>query len=144
MEQLHAFVLFALVAGFTPGPNNLMLATSGVNHGLKRTLPYMLGVSGPRGQFIARPWLQTGLQIAGSLYLAWPAWKIALAPAVQGAAEAGRPLSFLQAAAFQWINPKEPLINSEAPPRYGRRDIFQSHKRLKNEGIWKPGFQIPF
>lgn len=116
--NLSAFLLFALVAGFTPGPNNLMLATSGVNFGLRRTLPHLLGVicgypvlfaaagTGLGGIFLQFPALKLALTIIGSIYLLWLAWRIAFASAtLQGNANA-RPLTFLQAAAFQWVNPK--------------------------------------
>lgn len=116
--NLSAFFLFALVAGFTPGPNNLMLAASGVNFGLRRTLPHLLGVvagypvlfaavgTGLGGVFQRLPWLHTALMIVGSLYLAWLAWKIAFAPAMSSDPGERRPLNFWQAAAFQWVNPK--------------------------------------
>ncbi|MBW3566507.1 MAG: LysE family translocator [Proteobacteria bacterium] len=116
--NLPAFFLFALVAGFTPGPNNLMLAASGVNFGLRRTLPHLLGVvagypvlfaavgTGLGGVFQRLPWLHTALMIIGSLYLAWLAWKIAFAPAMSADPGERRPLNFWQAAAFQWVNPK--------------------------------------
>ncbi|HEX7029600.1 MAG TPA: LysE family translocator [Gammaproteobacteria bacterium] len=117
-SNLPAFLVFALVAGFTPGPNNLMLATSGVNFGLRRTVPHLLGVVagfpvlfaaaglGLGGLFQRFPWLHVGLTIAGSAYLLWLAWKIAFAPAVKNGANRARPLTFWQAAAFQWVNPK--------------------------------------
>jgi len=116
--NLPAFLLFALVAGFTPGPNNLMLAASGVNFGLRRTLPHLLGVmagfpvlfavvgAGLGGVFQRFPWLHAALMVAGSLYLAWLAWKIAFAPAMSSDPGERRPLNFWQAAAFQWVNPK--------------------------------------
>ncbi|HEX7048458.1 MAG TPA: LysE family translocator [Gammaproteobacteria bacterium] len=116
--NLPAFLVFALVAGFTPGPNNLMLATSGVNFGLRRTMPHMLGViagfpvlfaavgAGLGGLFERFAWLHVVLAIAGSAYLLWLAWKIAFSAAVTNGANASRPLTFWQAAAFQWVNPK--------------------------------------
>lgn len=115
---MPAFFLFALVAGFTPGPNNLMLATSGVNFGLRRTMPHAAGViigfpllfaavgAGLGTLFTQLPWLHTALTVLGSIYLLWLAWKIAFAPATVGTKEGARPLTFLQAAAFQWVNPK--------------------------------------
>ena len=116
--NLSAFLLFALVAGFTPGPNNLMLATSGVNFGLRRTLPHLLGViggypvlfaaagAGLGSLFLQLPWMKLALTVVGTAYLLWLAWRIAFASAMQRQVDNAKPLGFLQAAAFQWVNPK--------------------------------------
>ena len=95
-----------------------MLLASGANFGLRRTVPHMLGISGGHaamvalvglgllGLFTALPWLRTGLTVVSVAYLLWLAWKIAnAAPPAEGAAK-GRPLTWAQAAAFQWVNPK--------------------------------------
>lgn len=115
---LFLFVQFAFVASITPGPNNLMLMASGANFGFRRTLPHMLGVGlgfifmvgtvgiGLAGVFVAFPWTYTALKIASVVYLLYLAWKIANAAPPTPGAEAGKPFSFLQAAAFQWVNPK--------------------------------------
>jgi threonine/homoserine/homoserine lactone efflux protein len=109
---------FALATSITPGPNNLMLMASGANFGLRRTLPHMLGVSlghmflmimvglGLVRLFELWPVLHTGLKVAGTAYLLLLAWKIARAAAPSGGDAEGRPLTFLEAAAFQWVNPK--------------------------------------
>lgn len=118
-ELLAALVVFAFVTSITPGPNNLMLLASGANFGLRRTVPHLLGVSGgfaamivPVGLgimalFDAWPPLYTVLRAASVAYLLWLAWKIATAaPPPEGAEAGGRPLTFVQAALFQWVNPK--------------------------------------
>jgi threonine/homoserine/homoserine lactone efflux protein len=118
-EIFLALVGFATVTLFTPGPNNLMLMASGTNFGVARTLPHMLGVAfgfgamvflvglGLMGLFERIPQLETILKFAAIAYLGWLAWKIAHASAPRDSGETtGRPLSFLQAAAFQWVNPK--------------------------------------
>ncbi len=117
-DLLLALTGFAAVATVTPGPNNVMVMTSGANFGFRRTLPHMLGIAfgfgfmvmlvglGLAQVFTAVPQLKTVLTVAGIVYLLWLAWKIAHAAAPGSAAVAGKPLSFLQAAAFQWINPK--------------------------------------
>jgi len=117
-ELLAALILFAFVSSITPGPNNLMLMASGANFGFRRTIPHMLGIGlgftfmvlmvglGLIGLFEAFPVSYTVLKVASVLYLLWLAWKIAnAAPVTQGEA-AGTPMTFLQAAAFQWVNPK--------------------------------------
>lgn len=117
-ETLLALVGFAFVTSVTPGPNNLMLLASGANFGFRRTVPHMLGISlghalmvllvglGVGGIFAALPALGAALKVAAVIYMLWLAWKIARsAPPEEGDA-AGRPFSFWQAAAFQWVNPK--------------------------------------
>lgn len=119
MNTLPAFVLYALASSITPGPNNLMLLASGANFGVRRTAPHALGVSvgfgvmvmivglGLGGLFLAQPALQLGLKIAGLAYILWLAWKIATAAPARGdVATSGAPLTFIQAALFQWVNVK--------------------------------------
>lgn len=109
---------FAFVTSITPGPNNLMLMASGANFGFRRTIPHMLGVAlgfvamaflmglGLSQAFDALPWLHTVLSVVSVIYLAWLAWKIARAAPASAGEVTGRPFTFLQAAAFQWVNPK--------------------------------------
>ncbi len=117
--MLPAFVLFAFVSSITPGPNNLMLMASGANFGFRRSIPHMLGIGvgfvvmvllvgvGLIRLFDAFPLSYTLLRVASVGYLLWLAWKIAnAAPPEDGAAPGGRPFSFVQAALFQWVNPK--------------------------------------
>lgn len=117
-DLLAALAVFAFVSSITPGPNNLMLLASGVNFGFRRTIPHMLGIGigftvmvalvgvGLAGVFTAWPPARVALQVISVLYLLWLAWKIAHAAPPQSGEVGGRPLSFLQAAAFQWVNPK--------------------------------------
>ena len=119
MELLSAFVVFAFVTSVTPGPNNLMLMASGANYGFARSIPHMLGIGigftvmiiivgmGLIGLFDLYPVSYDILQVGSILYLCWLAWKIAHAAAPSGTGEAaGKPMTFFQAAAFQWVNPK--------------------------------------
>ncbi|MEM6441750.1 MAG: LysE family translocator, partial [Pseudomonadota bacterium] len=110
--------LFALVTSITPGPNNLMLMASGANFGLRRTVPHMLGVGlgfvamalgiglGLMQVFDAYPAAYDVLRAAGAVYMLHLAWKIARAAPPEGGAAAGKPMSFLAACAFQWVNVK--------------------------------------
>lgn len=110
--------LFALVSSITPGPNNVMLTASGLNFGFRRSLPHMLGITvgwmvllvlcglGLGALFRYWPGLHEVLKIAGALYLLYLAWRIARSGSIQEGETAGRPFTFLQAAAFQWVNPK--------------------------------------
>lgn len=119
IDVFLALVVFAFVMAFTPGPNNILLTASGVNFGFVRTIPHLLGVdvgfvillatfaAGLGLVFAAVPALQYALKVAGALYMLWLAWKVASARPVQdGDDTPGRPMTFLEAAAFQWINPK--------------------------------------
>ncbi|NKX43838.1 LysE family translocator [Roseicyclus persicicus] len=117
-DLLLALAVFAFASSITPGPNNIMLLASGANFGLGRTVPHMLGISvghavmtalvglGLLGLFEALPWLRGALMAVSAAYLLWLAWKIANAAAPGEARPGGRPFSFLQAAGFQWVNPK--------------------------------------
>ena len=101
----------------TPGPNNLMLAASGVNFGFRRTVPHMLGISIGHGIQVAivagllawvMAWLddmRLGLVLAGCAYLLWLAWRQAQA-GQPGGGKSAQPLGFIGAALFQWVNPK--------------------------------------
>jgi threonine/homoserine/homoserine lactone efflux protein len=113
-----ALLGFAFVTSVTPGPNNMMLLASGVNFGLRRTLPHMLGITlghslmvflvglGIAGIFTAWPPALTGLKVLSVAYMLWLAWKIAQSGAPGEGKARPQPFSFVQAAAFQWVNPK--------------------------------------
>ena len=120
LTLITAFVAFASVSSITPGPNNLMLMASGTNYGFTRSLPHLMGVSlgftlmiclvgvGLIEIFDAYPLSYTVLKLFSVGYLVYLAWKIASAESATGSAgkASGKPLTFLQAAAFQWVNPK--------------------------------------
>ena len=118
-EILLGLTVFALVSSLTPGPNNLMLMASGANFGFRRSIPHMLGVSlgftlmvllvgiGLVQIFEAFPVSYTLLKVVSLTYLLYLAWKIATAaPASSDADKTGTPMTFIQAALFQWVNPK--------------------------------------
>lgn len=118
-DVFAAMVTFSIAMAFTPGPNNIMLAASGVNFGFARTVPHMVGVTagfllllvacglGLGLVFTAVPALQLLLKIAGALYMLWLAFKVATAHQVRENGNGpARPFNFWQAAAFQWVNPK--------------------------------------
>lgn len=119
-ELLTALTAFTFVSLITPGPNNLMLMSSGMNFGMWRTVPHMLGIglgfpimvllvgAGLMGVFDAVPYSYTALQAISAAYLLYLAWKIATTRREEGGDETSgaRPLTFLQAAMFQWVNPK--------------------------------------
>jgi threonine/homoserine/homoserine lactone efflux protein len=116
---------FAVAMSATPGPNNVMVAASGATFGFRPTVPHILGVSigfpvmfavvafGAAEPLRTWPWLGEALRWVGAAYMLWLAWHIATAePVVAGAdgraraERRGRPMTFVQAALFQWVNPK--------------------------------------
>ena len=118
LELLLAFVAFAFATAVTPGPNNVMMLASGVNFGFWRSVPHMLGIAfgmtvlvasvgvGLGGLFRAYPVLYDVLRVVGAAYLLYLAWGIARSGAPKAGGAGDRPLGFLGAAAFQWVNPK--------------------------------------
>ena len=133
-ELLAALALFAFVSSITPGPNNTMLMASGANFGFRASIPHMIGVSGGflllvvavglglGGLFAAYPELHDVLAVAGGLYLLWLAWKIATSSGLGMGETGARPQTFLQAAAFQWVNPKAWAMALGAVTAYAPRD----------------------
>ena len=130
LEILYALTVFCFVSSITPGPNNLMLLTSGVNFGFRRSIPHMLGVGlgftlmialvgvGLDAVFSQFPALLPAMRYIGAAYLLWLAVKLAMAGPIGDAEYRGNPLSFLGAAAFQWINPKAWVIAVSALTAY--------------------------
>lgn len=137
IELLGALAVFCAVTLFTPGPNNVMLMTSGLNYGFARTIPHLLGVDlgfafmvalvglGLGAVFTAYPVLYTVLKYAGAAYLLYLAWAIAISgPMKEDAGSSGRPLTFLEAALFQWVNPKAWVMTVGAISAYAQVAAF--------------------
>ncbi|WP_175824191.1 LysE family translocator [Burkholderia sp. BCC0419] len=118
LSALPAGMLFALVTSITPGPNNTMLLASGVNFGFRRTMPHLFGIStgvailmlcvgfGLGEAFKRLPLLYTILEAASVAYLLYLAWRIGTSGEVKAHGAKPRPMTFIEAAAFQWVNPK--------------------------------------
>ena len=116
-----SFFSYVTVMSITPGPNNLLLATSGVNFGLRRTLPMVLGIMiGCAVQIVMATlmldfllqWMsaiRTPLTLLGCAYLLWLSWKIFQAGAPQFQ-EKARPMTLVGGAMFQAVNPKAWLM----------------------------------
>lgn len=153
-QSLLPLIAFTASSAMTPGPNNIMLMTSGVNFGFRRTVPHMLGVMfgfpamvlvvglGIGTTLLTQPLVHQIVTVIGILYLLWLAWHIASARVTPNEAEliaaehqadasaakpartGARPMSFLGAAAFQWINAKAwisiiGMLAIYAPKGYG-------------------------
>ena len=119
LDQFLAMMVFAFVASITPGPNNFLLLASGVNFGFRRTLPHMAGsclgflwlllaVGFGLGTLLTLyPPFHLALKIAGGAWLLILAWKIASARSLSdGKQTAARPMNFIEAMMFTWVNPK--------------------------------------
>ena len=137
-ELLQGLVIFSFVTSVTPGPNNLMLLASGVNFGFRRSIAHMLGIAlghgfmvflvglGLLGLFQSWPPARVVLMGVSALYMLWLAWRIANAAAPGAGMGAGKPLTFLQAAAFQWVNPKAIAMAFGAVALFAPGDDFLS------------------
>jgi threonine/homoserine/homoserine lactone efflux protein len=125
-QQAAAFLLFAVVAAITPGPSNVMLTATGAQVGVVRGLPCLLGqttgmglmlffvLSGLGSLVLAHPAVLSALHWGGAVVLLWLAWKIATASGGPAAVSGGKPLGYLDAAVFQWVNPKAWLVAASA------------------------------
>ena len=117
-ETLIALALYALVTSVTPGPNNLMLLASGVNFGFRQTIPHMLGIAlgftamvalvgfGLGAVLTLFPIVFNVLRVLALVYMVWLSWKLASSGSLGSGDAKARPMTFIEAALFQWINPK--------------------------------------
>ena len=133
-ELFISFVVFGVIAAVTPGPNNVMLTTTGLNFGVRRGLPHLLGICigfpvmlaliglGFGTLFELYPVLHEIIKVVGILYLLWLAWKIATTRGGIDRIERSKPINFWQAAAFQWVNPKAWIMGSSALAAYTSLD----------------------
>lgn len=120
--EYAALILFILSTSITPGPNNLMIMASGVNFGVRKSLPHLIGIDlgfpllvvavgmGISQLFTLVPSLMLWLKVVGVVYLSYLAVRIATTPVNNQqeleSTQVVKPLTFLQAALFQWVNPK--------------------------------------
>ena len=133
-----ALLVFAFVSSVTPGPNNLMLLASGVNFGFRRTIPHMLGIGvgffvlllaigfGLGALIETVPSFYAALKFAGGAYMLYLAWKIAMSRSIGEAKhrDKAEPMTFLQAAAFQWVNPKAWVMAITGIATYANHDNY--------------------
>ena len=113
---LFSFIIYCFVTSVTPGPNNIMLASSGITFGFKRSIPHILGIGfglmvilvglGLGTLLSTSPMLFTGMKILGIAYLLYLAYQIYHSDNINTQSNQSKPLSFLGAALFQWVNPK--------------------------------------
>lgn len=127
---LLPYLLFCLVMTGTPGPNNAMALASGVRVGLFRSLPLVLGVAigvatqltaigfGLGAVLASVPYLYDGLRVLGTACLLWIAYKIAVSGPISADTDERRPVGFMGAAFFQWVNPKAWAVTTSAVAIY--------------------------
>lgn len=116
--QTLSLLIFVFAGLFSPGPNVVMLATSGARFGFRRTAPHLLGVAagvgviaaaaglGVAAALLARPDLAFSFRLLATFWILWLAWRTALAGRVTRAEDRGRPFRFTEAVLFQWVNAK--------------------------------------
>ncbi|MBB3392977.1 threonine/homoserine/homoserine lactone efflux protein [Rhizobium sp. BK275] len=136
LDTFLALLLFAFTTSITPGPNNMMLFTSGVNFGFRRTIPHMLGIGagflslllgvglGLGALLHTVPAVYIALKFAGGAYLVWIAWKIATSRSLSEGKSGVKPMSFLGATAFQWVNPKAWVMAVTAMATYTNPQLY--------------------
>lgn len=135
-DLLIALIGFAIASSITPGPNNLLVLTSGLNHGIPRSLPLIAGVSlgfafmlivigvGLGSVIRTNPSLHMAAKVFGLAYMLWLAWKVATStPSLDADNEhVARPLSALTGAMFQWVNPKAWAVALTATAAFSAAD----------------------
>lgn len=129
-EFIIPVTIFGIVASVTPGPNNIMLTASGSAFGFRRSLPHMIGITvgfpivllaagfGLGEILLNNPQFHHVLKYAGATYLLYLAWRIAQTGRPSDGEAKARPLTFLEAAAFQWVNVKAWMISLSAIPAF--------------------------
>ena len=130
MDMVLPILLFAFTASITPGPNNIMIMASGLNFGTVRSLPHLFGIClgfpvmviligmGLGAIFEQLPILHEIIKAVGVIYLLYLAWRIANAEKSDQRKPPGKPLTFIQSALFQWVNPKGWIMATSAIAAY--------------------------
>lgn len=130
LEMILPLTVFGLASAVTPGPNNVMLTASGSAFGFRRSIPHMVGITigfpvmvfavglGLGEIFTRYPQVHLALKYIGAAYLLYLAWRVAQSGQPNGDDADGRPLTFLEAAAFQWVNPKAWIMAVSSIPAF--------------------------
>lgn len=128
------FATYSFVMSITPGPNNVMLTASGANFGFRKTIPHILGIvagfsvvlfgtcTGLDIVFTRWPAIQSVLRWVGAAYLIYLGWRILRSGEAQDAASR-KPLTALEAAGFQFLNPKAWMMTLTAAAMFLPREL---------------------
>lgn len=118
---LVGIAVFGFITSVTPGPNNTFLLTSGMNHGLKKSLSYINGIMigltimfaaialGIGTLFRAFPAIQEALKYVGFAYIIFMAYGIVRSTFVHKHEET-HPIGFVRSTLFQLVNPKAWIV----------------------------------
>ena len=135
MAYVPEFILFVAIAAFTPGPNNIMLMSSGANFGVRASIPHLLGIClgvpvlilalglGAGLVFQQLAWLHQVIRVIGVIYLIYLAYRIATSAPLETGTVNARPLSFFESALFQWVNPKTWMMGTSAIATYTSSNV---------------------
>ncbi len=127
---------FLVVSSVTPGPNNIMLFASGLNYGMKRTLPLIFGIGHGFAFLLACVGLGLGqllevfplaftvIKVLGAAYMLYLAWKIANSGPLEIDDGKARPMTYFEAALFQWVNPKAWVVTVVLASTYTSKDNY--------------------
>ncbi|MDX1695520.1 MAG: LysE family translocator [Ketobacteraceae bacterium] len=139
MEYYLSIVVFTFAGAFTPGPNPVLLISSGANYGIRRSLPVYFGIclgfpllvaaiGGGLGALFSRfPFAHSLLKIVGAAYLLYLAWRTATGARPDADIELPKPLTFREAMVFQWVNPKAWVVAMGAIATFTREgEVFES------------------
>lgn len=142
MNDLIPFLLFAVSSAFTPGPNNFMLLNAGLHFGVRKSLPHFWGIClgfpvmvllvaiGLGAVFIEFEWVKQALKIIGSIYMLYLAYQIIRTSNKNKPGHEKKPLSFMQACLFQWVNPKAWLMGVGAISIFTLSDNYLANAML--------------
>lgn len=141
MKYLIPLIIFCFSTSITPGPNNLMIMLSGINFGLKRSVPHYLGILfgfsamiilvgiGLGEIFKQFPELHTVIKYLGAVYMLYLAWQIIRSdPHLKEAKSSKRPLGFFKPALLQWLNPKAWVMTVGVIATYTIQDANMIHQ----------------
>jgi threonine/homoserine/homoserine lactone efflux protein len=130
MALYLSILIFAISTTITPGPNNIMIMASGINYGIKKSIPHLCGIClglpimiimiglGFSIVFEMYPFLHQIIKILGVLYLVYLAWLIAKSSPKSFKNKKSHPMTFVQGVMFQWVNPKAWVIATSAISAY--------------------------
>jgi len=136
--EIIPILLFCFSTSITPGPNNIMLMSSGVNYGIKKSVPHLLGINigfplmilaiglGLGSIFAKFPIVYPVIKVLGVSYLLFFAWKVANATAPKAQERWAKPVTFIQAVLFQWVNPKAWIMATGAIASFTSPQRFQT------------------
>tara|TARA_Y100001936_G_scaffold29610_1_gene27823 strand:- start:517 stop:1107 length:591 start_codon:yes stop_codon:yes gene_type:complete len=148
--EILSLSLFMFVTSCSPGPNNVVATHSGFNHGIRKSIPLMLGVIfgfttmlaivnfGLINVFNIYPIIQKILVGTGTLFLIYLSYKISFSKSSNGN-ENLKPVNFIETFFYQFLNPKGVIVAIIAVSTYT-----ESGKNFINYSMWMLGIAFLF